>query len=419
MRATFYIHIGVHKTGTKSIQYTLFNNREKLLEHGINYLRLESNHGPALISLLTERPHTYLRNVLRYVDTPEKAGLYNASIKQQLTEELSNNRSRKVVISGEGLSSMEPGAFSRLKPMLDPYADAYRIIAYVRDPYEYANSATLQRVKNGYVLGAADENVPLPDYRKRIGKFIERFGRDNVDIRVFDPRQFRGGSLVADFLDAIGEPAKLAESLETLRANESTSHEAAIILSEINSAFPIHVDGLANRERVRPLQFLLADIPGEKFRIDPSMYLKHEDKVLKDLEWLHETMGRKVFADPVPRPASTPRWSEATVEAIKKLVRDQAQTIRQLQARKSKNAGRNGVQTDLVVPAGLEWLDDAIEPLAPGRAKAHAAVPQFDRETVRSLACLIHDMALTIRKLKRLNRPPKGIRAGQARIGVQ
>src|ERR1700741_70550 len=105
MGTTFYIHIGVHKTGTKSIQYSLFNNREKLLEHGINYLRLESNHAPALISLLTDKPHTYARNILRHVDTPEIAGLYNASLKQQLTEELSNNRSPKVVISGEGLSS--------------------------------------------------------------------------------------------------------------------------------------------------------------------------------------------------------------------------------------------------------------------------------------------------------------------------
>ena len=417
MRTTFYIHIGVHKTGTKSIQYTLFNNREKLLEHGINYLRLESNHAPALISLLSDSPHTYARNILRHVDTPEKAAVYNASIKQQLTEELSNNRSPKVVISGEGLSSIDQSAFSKLKAMLDPYAEAYRIIVYVRDPYEYANSFTLQRVKNGYILGDPEQKIPLPNYRQTIGRYIKNFGRANVDIRIFDPQQFLGGSLVSDFLAAIGESTKMAESLQTVRANESMSHEAAMILSEINSAFPTHVDGLANRERVRQLQFLLAGIPGEKFRIDPSMYLKHEDEVLKDLEWLHETIGKKVFADPVPRPASTPRWSEATVEAIKKLVGDQAQTIRELQAR--KNAGQNRIQADIVVPAGLEWLHDAVEPPAPGQAKAHTAIPQFDRKTVRSLACFIHDMALTIRKLKRLNRPPKGIRAGRARIAIQ
>jgi hypothetical protein len=416
MRATFYIHIGVHKTGTKSIQYTLFNNREKLLEHGINYLRLESNHGPALISLLTDRPHTYARNILRHVDTPEIAARYNASIKQQLTEELSNNRSPKVVISGEGLSSIDKAAFAKLKTLLDPYAEAYRIIVYVRDPYEYANSFTLQRLKNGYILGDLEQKIPLPNYRQTIGRYIESFGRPNVDIRIFDPQQFFGGSLVSDFLAAIGESTKVAESLETVRANESMSHEAAMILSEINSAFPTHVDGLANRERVRQLQFLLAGIPGEKFRIDPGMYLKHEDEALKDLEWLHETIGRRVFADPVPRPASTARWSEATVEAIKKVVGDQAQTIRKLQAR--KNAGQNRMQADIVVPAGLEWLHDAVEPLA-RRAKARIAIPQFDRKTVRSLACFIHDMALTIRKLKRLNRPPKGIRAGQARIGIQ
>ena len=50
MRTTFYIHIGVHKTGTKSIQHALSENRETLLAHGINSFPGHPNHGPTLIS---------------------------------------------------------------------------------------------------------------------------------------------------------------------------------------------------------------------------------------------------------------------------------------------------------------------------------------------------------------------------------
>ncbi len=99
--------------------------------------------------MLSDHPHEDVRNIRRHVDTPEKAASLNASTRYKITKALKRNRSPKMVISGEGLSGLLETEIERLKQMLGPYAAAYRIVVYVRDPYEYCNSAYLQRLKSG------------------------------------------------------------------------------------------------------------------------------------------------------------------------------------------------------------------------------------------------------------------------------
>lgn len=399
MGTTFFIHIGVHKTGTKSIQQTFFDNRDKLLARGINYLPGDPNHGPALISLLSDNPHEDTRNIRRHVDTPQKAASYNAEIKREITKALKRNRSPKMVISGEGLSGLARKEIKRLKRMLAPYSQAYRIIVYVRDPYGYANSASLQRLKSGAVLGATDRKIPLPHYHRKLRRYIRAFGRENVDIRIFDPQRFIGGNLISDFLVAIGEAPQLAKSLNVARANQSMSHEAAVILSETNIAIPSSVDGRANRARAFGLHLYVANIEGEKFTIDPDTYLKHAAEAQADLAWLHQTIGEPVFEKPAPRPASVPRWSEATVRSIKDLVRGMASELQELEKdRRLPQIPRP------VIPAGLEWLREAY-----GQPAAQSVVvPRFDQAGIRTLGCFLHAIALTIQYLKAERAARKG-----------
>lgn len=421
MKATFYLHIGVQKTGTTSIQQTMFKNRESLLARGINYLPFDANHGGFLISLLSEKPHKERRNIRRYVDTPEKAATFNASNRERLTEVLSSNRCSKILISGEGLSIIPEEAVRRLKQMFDPYAAGYRVIVYARDPYDYSNSAFLQRIKSGGTF-ANPGPPPLPKYRRKIEKYIDIFGRENVDIRIFDPGHFVGGDLISDFLVALGESAELKDSLQIRRANQSMSHEAAMILSEANMAIPVQVNGIANRARAFGFHVRVGEIKGEKFSIDPNDYSQRETAMLADLEWLHSTMGKPVFGRSTPRPASNGRWSDATVDSIKNLVSEMASAIRKLQADRRPSIWRSFLAkrpkvswrfrvkkdfsqaldsdlNDIAIPAGLEWLREAI--VQPGKPEAPAAVtPRFDQATIRALACFLHSLALTIERLR-------------------
>jgi Tetratricopeptide repeat len=396
MRTTFYIHIGVHKTGTKSIQLTLANNRKKLLAHGINSFPGDPNHGPDLISLLSESPHREARNIRMHVDTPEKAASLNTSNAKQIRKALTRNRSPKMVISGEGLSGLSETEMQRLKQMLGPYAAGYRIIVYVRDPYEYFNSASLQRLKAGSVLGTTDRKIPLPNYRRKLERYIAVFGRENVDIRVFDPRRFVGGDLVPDFLSAIGESPQLAQSLDVARANESMSHEAALILSETNALIPSFVDGRGSRVRAFQFHIYIVRIKGEKFTMEPSEYLKHESEVLADIEWLNQTIGEPVFGRPTPRPPSLPSWGDATIRSIKNLVSDMVAELQQLE-----KGPRSARIPRPAIPPGLDWLREAYGQTEPGEAAAHPPViPQFDQAAVRALGCFLHAVVLAIQHMK-------------------
>jgi len=390
MRTNFYIHIGVHKTGTKSIQHTLADNRSTLLAHGINSFPGDPNHGPALISLLADYPHADSRNIRKHLDTPEKAASYNASTRHGVMKTLRRNRSPKMVISGEGLSGLSPAEIERLKEILAPYAASYRVIVYVRDPYEYANSAYLQRIKSGSVLGEA-ERIPLPNYHRRLERYINAFGRENVDIRIFNPQRFVGGDLVSDFLVALGESPEVAKGLNIVRANQSMSHEAALILSETNRDIPILIERRANRERAFGFHSYVVEIEGEKFTIDPNAYLKHEAEIAADIDWLHQVIGEPVFGQAKPRAPSAPRWSEATVRAIKRVVGEMAVELRRLVP---------DVKAWPAVPPALEWLRDAYDPAAPGTRETPAPAPQFAQTDIRALGCFLHAVALMIQRRK-------------------
>lgn len=421
MGTTFYIHIGIHKTGSTSIQHSMAENRDLLLARGINYLPIDRNHGPLFISLLSKRPHEDVRNVKRYIDTPERAASFNARNNQRLTEALASNQSPKVVISGEGLSMIGGKKVQRLKQMFEPYATAYRIIVYARDPYDYANSASLQQIKGGRTLDNPAPRLPLPNHQRRIAKYIRIFGRENVNIRIFDPARFAGGSLISDFLVALEEPPELADSLKIVRANESMSHEAAMILSAANAEIPILIDKRANRARASAFHLVVAGIKGEKFSIDPNAYVRHETAVAVDLAWLHRALREPVFGRSAPRHASVPTWSQVTVDSVKSLIQEMAQTIRELKTARPRAFGRAGekaklrrpgrvhkekdysqaVNPDLdsvVLPPELAWLRESIGQAA--ASGAPPAAPHFDQATVRSLSRFIHGMALTIERLK-------------------
>jgi hypothetical protein len=402
---TFYVHIGVYKTGSTSIQNTLFNNREKLLENGINYLSIEPNHSPMFFSLFAREPHEDLRNIMRRMDTPEKAAAFNDAIKRKLRDEFSKNKSPKMVISAEGLSTVYNGA-EQLKELLDPHASAYRIIVYVRDPYEYTSSATFQRLKEGLALNDPSRRLAIPEYKSWLWKYVCVFGRQNVDFRIFDSSRFVGGELLPDFLAAIGESPELAKELKIERANEALSHEAGVIFDELNQAIPARIDGAPNPARFLRLDTYLEKIVGEKFSIDPAIYRGHEAKVADNLAWLHEMLGEPVFESSKPRPASVSRWSTATVDSIKRVVGEMAQTIRALRAQEAARQGKISelkhkilARNAIDIPAGLEWLNGAVNPGKWRGRTMPAPVPHFDQTSIRLLACFMHDLALTIRDL--------------------
>lgn len=323
-----YLHIGSHKTGTSSIQATLFNARSTLLQDGINYLALGANHSIPLYSLFCPEPHLYRLNVIQGVNTEELAARHNETIRARLLAELEKNENGKFIISGEDLSVLPHESVERLRGLLAPYATAITVIVYVREPYDFMVSAAQERIRAGRTLAAVRDKPLLPDYRGRIGKYIEVFGRENVRIRPFVPGSFIGGDLIADFLDAIDAPAALRNELHAVVSNESMSQEAALILDQANQLFPLIEDNRANPARSPALTERIASIKGQPFSLPREAFSHVHQAVDADLAWLREVMGHNPFAQVATRPQEPPElWQDDTLRSLAQLINAMAREI--------------------------------------------------------------------------------------------
>lgn len=395
MRATIYLHIGVPKTGTTSIQRVLAENRDRLLSHGVNFFPGRENQGWLFSSLLAGEPHKAAANVRRHIDTPQKAARVNEDFDRQLTDWLEQNQSPKILISAEALSRLTEEQIDRLKQKLAPYAAGYRVIVYVRDPYDYMNSASLQGLKGG-IVRTPGMRISLPEYRRHLGPHIRAFGRENIDMRVFNSGSFLDGDLISDFMAALELPPDFAVSCEAVRLNESLSHEAAIILTETNRAFPGRVNGLANRERVSNFHGYLTRIKGQKFFTDPQEYLRYEKRVRADIDWLNKRLETPSFAFKPPPLPSSPQWNEETVESIRHLVQDMTAEFEDLH--------RYAPKTVLPArPPALDWLRSSADGEAQG-----APPPAFDQQMIRLLGCYLHELAGAIKELKAARAADRG-----------
>lgn len=317
MKATIYLHIGLHKTGTSSIQTTLFNNRKKLLAHDINYAPLgdDPNHSVILLPLFRQAPHRYRANRLAGIDTREKAAKKNVASLAALRRALEANRSASIVFSGEGIAGIPAKRLQGLRAELEPFATHFRVIAYVRDPYSAANSMIQQRVRRGQTYR---EIVAAPPYLRysRIAASIKVFGRENVDIRMFDPAHFVHGDLIADFLAAIGAAPELAKQLKVARTNVALSHEAAYLLHEINKHSPR--DEKISPDLIKRPDLLkwLEQIPGQPYRCPPELLKAARPGIALELKWLRKVLGEKVFPERPTFSEAPPRWGEETVTAL-------------------------------------------------------------------------------------------------------
>jgi len=258
--------------------------------------------------------------VLAGVDTEAKAARRNAAVNAALLRELGRNTCSRFITSGEDLLALKPDAIAQLKQKLAPFAGDFRVIVYVREPYSYINSTFQQRSRAGATWQQIIAEPPLPRYR-RIQKFIDVFGRDHVDIRVFERGRFVNGDLIADFLSAIGAEPELARALGPVAANQSLSHEAALILDAVNNRYPNSKEGKPHPERCPDIADLLRAVAGQAFRCPRAAFVGTWPKIVRDLEWLREALGERVFSTDLPQEHDLPQgWSDETLASLATLI---------------------------------------------------------------------------------------------------
>ncbi len=210
---TIYLHVGTAKTGTTAIQNFCSENQEVLNRQGYYY---------------PEFPYRYpsasrLRNGhFLFGRVHDENGLRDDKREEEIFQEGFHKiyeafkTYRNVILSDEGLWTCgfrdEKNVWEKIKEEIGEKQIAIKVIVYLRMQDTFLYSWWSQRVKEG-LRGESQltwermaNELPMIqlDYYDMLEKIAGYVGRDNIIVRRFDADQFIGGSLYADFIDALG-----------------------------------------------------------------------------------------------------------------------------------------------------------------------------------------------------------------------
>ncbi len=208
MNPRVVLHIGFHKTGTKSIQYWMRDHEELLAEQRIRFPRgwLRLNH------------HVEMGLTLMRLDRMASARLrgdewrdpvWRADVLAQVADDLAAHHDWTTVLSAEELSMLihddELGAVRAL------VGDA-TVIAYLRDPADFLASMAAHYCKPG-MPGLSDDPAAfnytkpdswLVDYDRLLDGWSRHFNR--VYVKSYDTETVRDGTVIPSFLRQLGIP---------------------------------------------------------------------------------------------------------------------------------------------------------------------------------------------------------------------
>ena len=310
---TCFLHIGAPKTGTSSIQYTLFNNRKILSEAGFFYPANASNH-VFLASRFRDNPEDMIFHKKRGRLTRSVIDEFHKSELARFEEDAKKSGCENLVLSSEFFPSTSKAACHDLYTYLKQFAETVKVVYYIRHPLSQITSSYQQRVKVGIPveINYADYKFYAPNVSR---KFADAFGIENMNVREFGRKYLKNGDAVADFADIVGISDDLLSRLNIFSENQSLSHEAFEIADSVNRQFPAYEDGRWNPARASHLDF--TGIPGERFKIEAAVVDERAEEFEDGIQYLRKTYGLKLTRPSADdQQNSVALWKPETIDAI-------------------------------------------------------------------------------------------------------
>jgi hypothetical protein len=283
------IHIGMHKTGSTSIQGSLdgFSDRR------FYYARLgnTSNHTFAICGMFTEDPAAHLRRITQGRFEPFA---YKANMPGDLERSIRAARGRTLIVSGEGIGHLPQQLdLVRMRDYFRERVDEVTIVSYVRAPAGFITSALQQRLRSGRPTRVEPARF-YRSYRESFSRFDDVFGRENVRLWKFDPPNFPGGCVVRDFCGRLGidlPPKRI------VRRNDSLSREALGLLYNYFKLGQEYGSGDMKSREVYKLSAQLAPIGNGKLCVSPDLLRPILEQNRADIEWIEARLGQSLHEE--------------------------------------------------------------------------------------------------------------------------
>ena len=184
------LHIGLHKTGSTSIQTALKGYNK----NGVKSIAFkEANHSIPMFTIFSNnryKYHIWKKQELSKDDIDKKRNEYLDILKK----ELRNEKVKTLIISGEDLSSLNDHEVKVLSEFLNAEQVSTTIVCYVRHPLSWAASAVQELAKNGNSFPNLDNF-----FNVRLIKYIEFFGKKNMKVFDYQKSSAKEKSVVKHF----------------------------------------------------------------------------------------------------------------------------------------------------------------------------------------------------------------------------
>ncbi len=313
------LHVGLHKTATKSFQETCSINREKLEKQGFYYPifhldhRLINNHSIPFYSLFSNQPEQYHVNIGWAVDANE----VNKKYEEQLNHILKQQH-EKIIISGEDISRLSQLELEKMRKKIESYGYSVRVLATVRPLHSMMNSHIQEIIKNGWTISYANcKNLGILVINSI--KVLESVFPKTEFFSFQDLLKHQHGP-VGFLLEKIGV-ANVAD-LKIVRANESISAQATRLISYINQEQPLILNGKLNPFRKDDDINPIYQLKGDKFQLSKQELKPYEEELSQANQYL-STKFNPSFCD---QPSSNlsdqieTNWDDKKINQLKMII---------------------------------------------------------------------------------------------------
>ena len=288
---TCVLHIGMHKTGSTSIQYTLQNLPSKgPIQYAVNG---PPNHSGIMAVLFSDDP-TKFGFFARQGNTPADIDELKKHHKRRMIRTIKRSTAFTLVFSAEVMTSKHfaQNGPRRIRTFLEPYFEKFHVVGYVRGPKSNASSKAQEQLKTMYA--DIDATRLVPDYKLALESWLHTFSDQKVTLKPWKTNTFPEGNVVLDFAQTIG--LELAKD-QTIWKRDSLCLEAvALLYADRIENGPV----AKNREAVRAnlrMYDRLCLMKGRKFVlsdkfIDPAIEARRSS-----IRWVEDYLGEKLEED--------------------------------------------------------------------------------------------------------------------------
>ena len=319
-----FIHLGMSKTGSTSIQNALFNNTAALEKNSFRYLsEWGENHLFDFHNLLSPHPvHPRATGTL---------GKPIANLKQKnktaigkMQKVIDTTECETLVFSGEYFHELYLNAtIDNIKGFVEKYFQnngiEATIIYLIRNPLTWMISFLQQRLyKNGFMNKDVDYfEAKIKQYEGIIN--LKNNFSDSLKILKFEDACSDKDGLVGFFLKAIGLPDEELKNIAISRSNDSKCMEIMefiYYLESVDPLYPYNNYRRFNKNRFAGDLRALGNINGIKFDLPYQSKMELWKRLKKTLYSLKENTGIDYTDYTISPSSSQEMYSEETIQGF-------------------------------------------------------------------------------------------------------